>query len=286
MKPNRRTILLGALVGFGSGGAVAAHADEKGAALLRNAFSKLHEAQTMTADLTIDQKVTGQAIEKSKGTVTLKKPNYLNVTLSSQEGPRTVKRTFVSDGTNYFIYSEGSKNYTRQPVAGTPTAIPGEWEGEVNAFFGGDALAIKLKADFAGTETIEGTDCNLIRVNPALETGNRILTYAIGRQDHLIRRTSWTLKLDDKLVVTHTTTLSNVKLNGPAATSLFAFGPPKDSTLFDPEAQLRNMEKQLVSVGEDAPPFELTDPRSKGRVSLAKVMDGRKAVLVNFWFYN
>lgn len=86
--------------------------------------------------------------------------------------------------------------------------------------------------------------------------------------------------------MTRTNRLTNLKLGGPAASTLFAFVPPKDATLYDPAAILREMEKKLVAVGEDAPPFEVSDPKSKSRVSLAKMLDGRKAVLVNFWFYN
>jgi len=286
MNPTRRTLLAGALVGLASGAALSARADEKGDKILREAFDKLHQAQTMTAEMTIEQKITGQPTSMRSGTVVLKKPNLLNVTLMPQSGARRNKQMFVSDGTYYFNYTDGTKNYMRQPIGKNATEFTGEWEGEVDSFFGGAANADKVNAEFVGTETIDGVPCNLVNVRVKQAADNRVIKYAIGQKDHLIRRTSWTTKLNESLTLTQTNRLSNIKLGAPAASALFAFVPPKDATLYDPAAQLQEMEKKLVAEGQDAPPFEVTDPKTKNRISLAKMLDGRKAVLVNFWFYN
>lgn len=273
-------------MGLASATALTAQADEKGENILRESFRKLHQAQSLTADLATEQKITGQPAEQGKGTLALKKPNLLRVVLSVQSGARTVKQTFVSDGTNYFNYLEGAKNYMRQPSAKNPTEFTGVWEGEVDAFFGGEANADKVNADFAGTETVDGVLCNLVRVTAKQSADSRVLTYAIGQKDHLVHRTSWTTRLNDQLTLTQTNRLSNLHLNASTPSDLFAFVPPKDATLYDPVVELQNMEKKLVPVGEEAPAFELTDPKSKSRFSLVKALDGRKAVLVNFWFYN
>jgi outer membrane lipoprotein-sorting protein len=278
-------LLMGGLAGLAFFLPLSVRADEKGEKIVREAFKKLHQAQSMTADLTTERTMTGQPSVSGKGTIVLKKPNLLSVTLSSQIGSRTQKQTFVSDGTNYFNYTEGAKNYMRQPALKNPTEFGGEWEGEVDAFFGGEQNADKVNADFTGTETVEGIPCDLIRVT-AKQGDNRVLTYAIGQKDRLIHRTSWTTKLNEKVSLTQSNRLRNIKLNGAAATSLFAFVPPKEATLYDPQAILQEMEKKLVTVGTEAPAFELTDPQARKRFSLAKMLDGRKAVLVNFWFYN
>lgn len=285
MKPRPRTLLLGGLVGLASVAALSAQADEKGEKILREAFRKLHKAQSLTADLITERKMTGQPDMPGKGTVALKKPNFLNVTLSSQANARTTKQTYVSDGTNYFNYFEGAKNYMRQPAAKNPKEFTGDWEGEIDAFFGGEATADKYNADFAGTETLEGIPCDLIRITWKQEGGNRVLTYAIGQKDRLIHRTSWTAKVNENATLVQTNKLKNIKLNGSVATSAFAFVPPAGVKLYDPQVAMREMEAKLVKVGEDAPAFELTDPQAKKRFSLGKMLDGRKAVLVNFWFY-
>ena len=286
MKFRCRTLLLSSLMGLASCAALSAHADEKGEKILREAFRNLHKSQSLTADLTTQRTLTGQPNMPGKGTIALKKPNFLNIVLSRQADSRTLKQTYVSDGKNYFNYSEGSKNYMRQPAAKNPTEFSGDWEGEVDAFFGGEAAAAKYNADFAGTETLDGTPCNLIRITWKEGGGNRVLTYAIGQKDHLIHRTSWTAKIDETRTLTQTNRLKNIKINKSLAATMFAFVPPKDTKLYDPQDAFRAMEAKLVTVGKEAPAFELTDPQAKTRFSLAKMLDGRKAVLVNFWFYN
>lgn len=286
MKFRRRILLLSSLMGLTSCAALSAHADEKGEKILREAFRKLHKAQSITADLTTQRKMTGQPDLLGKGTIALKKPNFLNIILSSQANSRTVKQTYVSDGKNYFNYFEGSKSYMRQPSAKNPTEFSGDWEGEVDAFFGGEATAAKYIADFAGTETLDSIPCDLIRITWKEGGGNRVLTYTIGQKDRLIHRTSWTAKIDETRNLTQTNRLKNIKLNGAVAAKTFAFVPPKDTKLYDPNDAFKAMEAKLVAVGKEAPAFELTDPQAKTRFSLAKMLDGRKAVLVNFWFYN
>jgi outer membrane lipoprotein-sorting protein len=286
MKLRRRILLMSSLMGLTSCAALSAHADEKGEKILREAFRKLHKAQSLTADMVTERTLTGQPSMPGKGTLALKKPNFLNVTVSVQANSRTMKQTYVSDGKNYFNYFDGSKNYMRQPTAKKPTEFTGDWEGEVDAFFGGEASADKYTADFAGTETLDGIPCDLIRIGWKQPGGNRVLTYAIGQKDRLIHRTSWTAKLDETRTLTQTNRLKNIKVNGTIAAKTFAFVPPKGTTIYDPQEAMRAMEARLVAVGKEAPAFELTDPQAKTRFSLAKMLDGRKAVLVNFWFYN
>lgn len=286
MKLKRRTLFRCSLMALSCCAALAAQADEKGEKILREAFQKLHKAQSLSADLVTERALTGQPTVTGKGTIALKKPNFLSVTMSTQSNARAMKQTFVSDGKNYYNYFDGSRSYMRQETEKHPTAFTGDWEGEVDAFFGGAATADNLNADYAGTETLDGIPCDLIRITWKQQGGNRVLTYAIGQKDRLIHRTAWTAKVDEKRSLTQTNRLKNIKLNGAIAAKTFAFVPPKGATPYDPNAELRAMEAKLVKVGAEAPAFELTDPQTKTRFSLAKMLDGRKAVLVNFWFYN
>jgi cytochrome oxidase Cu insertion factor (SCO1/SenC/PrrC family) len=47
----------------------------------------------------------------------------------------------------------------------------------------------------------------------------------------------------------------------------------------------QQMDGKLVSGGKPAPTFALRDPKGQP-VTLSDVISGRKAVLVNFWFYS
>ena len=62
---------------------------------MREAFKKLHQAQSMTAELTTKLTITGQPGVAGLGTIALKKPNLLNITLSSQAGARSQKQRSV-----------------------------------------------------------------------------------------------------------------------------------------------------------------------------------------------
>lgn len=283
MRSVRKTLLTGGLTGLALFSAHAAVADEKGEKLLSEAFRTLQQARSLTADLETQTETTGNPLVTGKGTISLKKPNLLSVLVSVPTGAGVRKTASISDGKSYFNYREGAPTYMRESVSPTPVQFNGDWEGEVDAFFGGEKIASDLKVDFAGSDTLDGTLCDLIHVN---KTGDdRAFTYTIGHKDHLIYSTSWTAKLDEKTTMTETHRLRNIKLNAPVASSLFAFTPPAGVKLYDPAEEIRQLEAKLVAVGEEAPAFELTAPQDKNRFSLAQAMNGRKAVLVNFWFY-
>lgn len=253
--------------------APAAHADEKGDAILSTAFRTLHAATTMTAKVKYSITVEANQPKVMEGTVVVKKPNLLSYRVA---GKRDMKQ-FVSDGKNYYIYPAVPNSYMREDMEANPRQIAGNWAGEVDAFFGGEANAKGVKAHYAGTKTVNGRPCDIVAVADKQGDVTRKITYAVGKTDHLICRTTVRVQGPPKSYV-QTFSMSNIKLNGSAEPSLFAFNPPKGVTLWDPEAK-------LVAVGEPAPPFELTNPSSKERFSLASALDGRKAVLVNFWFY-
>ena len=65
--------------------------------------------------------------------------------------------------------------------------------------------------------------------------------------------------------------------------AVFAYVPPKEATLYAPPS-LDAYNKKLLAVGSVAPKFALSAPTG-GRVELAEALKGKKAVLVNSWFY-
>jgi hypothetical protein len=71
--------------------------------------------------------------------------------------------------------------------------------------------------------------------------------------------------------------MSNVKFDVPKTAADFKYTGPA--------AQEDPAEAALLPVGKDAPDFNL--PTLNGdKLSLSNVCKGKKAVLVNFWFYS
>ena len=277
---SRHALLLGSALGLASLAAFPARADEKGDKILREAFQKLHAARSFTADLASEFKVNGQPAEPGKGRVQALKPNRLRVELTATSNGKPQKIQLISDGKSYYTYS-GGVNYFRQTVKASPDGFQGNWEGEIDAFFGGAKSAEALTADYVGTERVNSVLCDLIKAKAKnAQTGSGV-TYAIGQKDKLIYRSA--NQMNAQVLITNT--LSNIRLGADIAPTQFAFVPPKGAKMYDPDAEMRQMEAKLVAPGQDAPAFEATDPVTNSRFSLADALDKKKAVLVNFWFY-
>lgn len=260
-----------------------ARADEKGQTVLREAFKTLQDAKTLTADLSISvANAPGPAPQSLKGKVALMKPNYLRVELEGPQG-----QSFFADGKYYYMYSPAAKRYIRRSLSPNPTEFQGLWEGEIDAFFGGVKSAEKVTATYVGTEKIGDVECGIVKVE--MKEPDRTAVYAIGKTDRLIHRAVLSFPLPNREPVKQTNTLTNIKLNVPKTAADFEFKPSADAQLFDPEKemeeQIRQLESTLLAVGEKAPEFDLPLPTG-GRLSLADARKEKKAVLVNFWFYN
>lgn len=283
MRIIRRTWFVGAMLLTAIITALPARADEKGQAVLREAFKTLQDAKTLTADLSVSvANAPGPTPQSLKGKVTLMKPNYLRVELEGPEG-----QSFFADGKNYYMYSTAAKRYVRQSLSPNPTEFQGLWEGEIDAFFGGVKSAEKVTATYVGTEKIGDVECDVVKVE--MKDPDRTAVYAIGKTDRLIRRAALSFPVPNREPVKQTNTLTNIKLNVSKTAADFEFKPPADAQLFDPEKemeeQIRQLESTLLAVGEKAPEFDLPMSTS-GRLSLSDARKEKKAVLVNFWFYN
>ena len=246
-----------------------ASADEKGETTLRQAYQTLHAAKSFTATITASMSGDNQTIN---GTVAAMKPNFLQVELKPPAGV-----TFIADGKNYFVYQGESKQYFKMPLAVAPTEFQGMWEGEIDSFFGGEKSLPKGTITSLGSGKVGTVDCDRVKVEP---TGNgATLTYWIGKADHLIHRTEM-IRSANGQSMTQTNTLSNIKLNAPKKAADFAFDPPRGAKLFEQP----DYEAKLVPVGNLAPRFLAPAPTG-GDVALTDALKGKKAVLVNFWFY-
>lgn len=77
--------------------------------------------------------------------------------------------------------------------------------------------------------------------------------------------------------------IEDLKLNRPLAGEKFVFGLPAGYETFKPPART-DYTADLVPVGKPAPDFELPRPSGE-RLSLNGALQGKKAVLLNFWFH-
>jgi outer membrane lipoprotein-sorting protein len=191
-------------------------ADEKGEAVLRAAFKTLYAAKTYTANITTEAQFPDRAISRP-GTLAAMKPNFLRV-----EFKGTSPMLFVSDGKAYHI--QAGERHQKQPVEAAPTAFLGQWEGEIDAFFGGDKSLTGREITLTGTESVGGVECDLVKV--AGSEHNAAVVYAIGKTDHLIRRATLTLPGPNGTSLTQTNTLTAIKLNVPKTRKDFVFAPP------------------------------------------------------------
>lgn len=263
----RVVCVLGALTMTVFSAGSTAFADAKGEEALKAAFKKLGAAKTLTFDMATENKSPGAPAPITwKGKVAAMKPNFLSVAMTGQLAP-----SFYADGKDYYMPSQGGMQ--KVPLEAKPTELQGVWEGEVDAFFGGEKLVDKVKATYSGAEKIGEVDCDVIRVE--MKEPDRAVVYAIGKEDHVIRRANITIPsaMGEQVQIN---TLTNVKFDVPKTAADFKYTGPAAKE--DP------YEAALLPVGKDAPDFNLPTPTGD-KLGLSDARKGKKATLVNFWFY-
>lgn len=230
-------VALSAVFAFNVLSMVGAHADEKGDKILRKAFSKLFAAKSMSADIT--QTITGQGLPPEgivlKGTFAALKPNYLRVQLKGEEQAANLNFVFVSDGKDYYDYSSTTKQYSKTKALLTPTEFPGMWEGEIDAFFGGEKNAGKVQTDYEGEELYNKIPCEIVKTEAKAQNNTtRTITYTIGKKDSIIYRAVFPAGSPDESSIVHTNTLTNIKFAATKTPADFTYKPPTGATLRKP----------------------------------------------------
>ena len=216
-----------------------AHADAKGETILRAAFKKLGESKAMTAKLMQSfQTLDGKTLAEYGGTISALKPNYLTVEIKA-DGPNGSKRTtvYAADGKDYYAPSPTEPDvYTVAPNKPNPTDFPGEWEAEIDSFFGGEKLLEKGTPEFGKVEKIGKISCDvvLMKMKPVGEVPARTLVYYVGQKDKLIYRSSWQVVRREGTFI-QANTLSEINLKAEKKPSDFAYTPSKDLKKFVPK---------------------------------------------------
>jgi len=260
-----------------------ARADEKADALLKEVETASKAVKTLTADLSMSQKAKDpngkEESMKMVASLKLKKPNLARIDFTQGEFVKTI----ASDGKTLFTLMPGNQ-YQKAKVDADGKNIDTLWAAPVAMFFSGRFTLMgaesKAATTYAGKQTIEGTEYDVVQVS-----GTKPFAYS-GKLYIAPSKLATRLDLEitgggQKMQVD--AVLTNVKKNVPLTEAGFAYAPPKDAVVFE-QPSLEEFNKKLLPVGSAAPRFALSAPTG-GKVELAEVLKGKKAVLVNFWFY-
>lgn len=253
-----------------------AGADTKADAVLKELLATYKDAKTMTADVQYVLKQGEKILMKESGTLKAMKPNLLLLQMGGKIG-----QTIASDGSSMWIYMQQQNQYMKReadPQGKGIFPLP-----LVQVFFQPTAESLTLMGEMKsvttrvlGNRTIDGKMYRVLELSGA---GPGTLRYFIG-PDNLIHRMTVTMTSGSNTTVTEFS-LPNLKVGADLTASAFAFKPPEEATEFNPNA---SMEAGLLPVGKEAPNFTLPTPTG-GRVSLTEALKGKKALLINFWFY-
>ncbi len=282
---HRNVFLWGGAVALALLGTRPACADEKADALLKEVETTTRAVKTLTADLSMSERFktpdgSDQNI-KMAATLKLRKPNLARVDFT--EGP--FAKTIASDGKNVFTLAPGNR-YQMTKADAQGKNIDALWAAPVSMFFSGQfslmGAAVKPETTYAGKQTLEGVEYDVVQLSAAKPFAYTGKLY-IAPSKLATRLELETTPQKGGQVMKLNAALTNVKLNVPLTEAAFAYVPPKGATLFTPPS-LDEYNKKLLAVGSVAPKFTLSAP-SGGRVELAEALKGKKALLVNFWFY-
>lgn len=266
-------------------GTRAARADGKADALLKEVETTTKGIKTLTADLRMSQSAqTPDGKEQSMkmvGAIKLRKPNLARLEFTEGEFVKTI----ASDGKNVFTLMPGNL-YQKTKVDAQGTNIDTLWAAPVAMFFSGRFSLMgaesKAAATYVGKQTIEGMVYDVVQLSgkkPFAYTGK--LYIAPGKLATRLEMEITAPSGGPGLKVD--AVLTNVKRNAPLTKAEFAYVPPKDAAQYTPPSP-EEFNKKLLAVGSVAPRFVLSAPTG-GRLELAEALKGKKAVLVNFWFY-
>ncbi len=266
-------------------GANGVRADEKADALLKEAEQTTKTTKTLTANMSLSERVKNsdgkEQITKMAAAIKLRKPNLARIDFT--EGG--FAKTIASDGKNLYTLMPNNQ-YQKEDVDTQGRAIDTMGAAPVTMFFGGQATRIfgsgsKPETLYMGKQSIEGVVYEVVQLKgkgQVVYTMNLYIAPSklVTRMDAEIVAGSQTVKMD--------AILKNVNVSMPLPETAFAYAPPKGATLYAPPS-LDDYNKKLLPVGSAAPQFALSAPTG-GKIALEDALKGKKAVLVNFWFYN
>ncbi len=207
-----------------------AKADEKGEKIMREALRKLNAAQSMTAKFTQTSTADNLPFKLTlNGTVSLMKPNSIHVRIAGEIPKRgKVERVYASVGADYITYFGTEKLYRKDRLEPKPQEFTGEWEAELDGFFGGEELMKRGKANYKGTDKVGTIPCDVITFTSAPRNNlpERVMTYYIGQKDRLIHRATYPVPSDSDSNLVQTNLLTEINLSAKLSAKDFVYTLP------------------------------------------------------------
>ncbi len=250
-------------------------AEEQAETLVQQFAGAELKTRAFSADIELTYR-NAEGMHRNVGTLKLMKPNYALINL---KGDYPVE-VLASDGKSVFIVADPTK-YKQQKSDPRGANIDSPWFGmpfryfftqSINPF-GPDPDTTAI-IHYTGEETIQGEVFKVLVVN-----GKKPMPYTaryyFGR-DNLMHRSAVDFGMPPKQT-SFTATLTNIRTNSKMAVADFRFSPPKNATLDE------GFEDKMLALGRDAPDFSLPTPTGR-KQSLTKIIKGKKATLINFWF--
>lgn len=235
--------------------------------------------RTLAADIVLTWRAHGVE-RRSKGTIRLMKPNYAVIELVGDYP----QRMLVSDGKSRFV-AAGEPTYTIAPVDPTGGKIDSPWWGIPFRFFFTQSLnpfgtTPDAKEEIENVERQTAADGTILLVLSARGEsvmGSYSAKFSFNEKSHVLEKSSIQFGQGERTALFEAT-LSNVRLNTPLNVQAFRFVPDRGQ-------HAASLADSLLQPGDVAPAFTLPSPES-GEIVLSAQLRGKKATLVNFWFYN
>jgi outer membrane lipoprotein-sorting protein len=263
------TVKRGVSIGVAAALAVAAwvlpvRSQDRAGELIKQSTEAVKKLKSLQADVEVRN-----GAQVKRGTLAFKRPNFARIDM------KTAGAFIVSDGKSVFNYIPAANQYQKAKADPAGANIQDVW---ALAFFQPEKLIQMVGGTpaVAGTEKIDGAEHDVLEVVPT--PGAKIRLF-IARDTSLLVRLDQVSGEGDQ-AQTETMILKNVRPNAMLADALFKWTPPKTAKAYEAP----DFEKSLIAVGKKAPDFDLSKPGG-GRLALSSTLKGKKATLVNFWFY-
>lgn len=231
---------------------------------------------SLGADLELTWK-TSAGLKRSTGTVRLMKPNYALITLTG-DYPLHV---LISDGTVRYLAPD-DKGYSQESMDPRGEKIDTPWWGFPYRFFFTQSLNPFSAAadptehlDTVRSQSIDGQHFRVLEVHGTGPMGQYRAEFFFGKD--VLERTTVQFGAATKTVVFEAR-LRHIRLNAPYTIRSFRFVPAAGQ-------KQTSISGGMLSIGDKAPDFTLPAPEGK-QLRLSIERQGKKATLVNFWYYN
>lgn len=248
----------------------AACADEKASRLLKEVVAVYKAMRTLSADFAVHQELPGAPAMEMTGTFKAQKPNRFAIDCAGALSAR-----MTSDGKSVLFLLKPQNAYAQMPANGQAMNLTVTTVAPLTFFFNpGKLLAPDTPTTYLGTETWEGTVYELVEQT----LGPSVMRFFIA-PNRVIARLKVHLEQGGQKQDVEAA-LRNIRLDAPLTPADFPTTPPKGTKPFE----MPTFGGKPLFVGQEAPNFTLPRPTG-GEITLAEAMQGKKAVLVTFWFY-